>query len=183
MTQLGFKKGNNQMGRETISSQAGAWRLLTFMIFVFSVFLISYFGLIFGYKTFVVSQIDKKDKKIAELAAEIPSEQQEDFLEFQFQLINLQNILREHIMASKFFPLLEANIHSQVSLANIDLNIEESQAVIEGVAVSYEALSEQLKAFGNIPEILSYKINGSNLTEDNKIRFDTTLTLSPKLFK
>jgi len=180
---LSNKKTNNRLGREPISSEEGAWRLLTFMIFVFAVFLLSYFGLVFGYKNFVLAQINDKDKEIAELAAEVPEEQQDEFLQFQFQLINLQNILNNHILSSKFFPMLEANTNNEVSFVNLDLNIEESKVDIEAIASSYEVLSIQLAAFERIPEVLSFKINSAKIIENSRIQFDISLSLAPELFK
>jgi len=179
-----FAKDNlNERFRKEAVAPTGAWRLLSFMVFVFLVLLLSYFGLVFGYKNFVLAQIEKKEQELAALAEQVPKAEQDEFLKFQYQIINLKNLLNNHTAATKILPFLEANTNTQVSYAGLDLNVTEARASMQGSAQSYEVLAEQLAAYGRAPEIVRYKMNSAKLGEGGRVQFDITLFFKPEVFK
>lgn len=161
----------------------GAWRLMLFMLFVFLVFLTSYFGLVFGYQNYVEAQIQRKNQEIEALATQVPREEQDKFLKFQFQLINLQNLLNRHVSISTFFDLLESNTNSQVHYLDLDLNVVERRVNLRGQATSYEILGEQLSAYERLREIVRYSLNQARLGEGGRVTFDVALFLSPDIFQ
>lgn len=172
-----------RLSEEKVPAGGGAWRLLLFMAFVLGVFLLSYLGLVFGYKAYVKAQIEKRDQEIDSLAAQVPKEEQDEFLKFQFQLANLQNILNKHVVVSKLLPLIEANTNSQVFYTSLDVNTFESRVDLEATAVSFDVVAQQLSAYQRLPEVLRYQMTNARKIEGGRVSFDLTLFLSPKVFK
>jgi len=161
----------------------GAWKLMIFMVGVLIVFLITYFGLKFGYKTYLEAQINKIDAEIVNLSAEIPQEEQAQFLQFQYQLINLRNLLRDHVMSTRIFPLVEANTNQGVYYQTMNLEVGDKRITLRGVAQNYDRLAEQLEAYSRMPGVVRYQISNSTLSEKNQVNFDATLFLDPLILK
>ena len=172
-----------RVSKEPVPSGGGAWRLLTFMIFVLAVFLLSYFGLIFGYKNFVEAQIIKKDQELEELANQVPKEEQEEFLKFQYQIINLQSLLNKHVIASKVLPLIEANTNSQVYFSGFDIGVSAGRLNLQAVVPSYDVLAQQLAVFERLPAVMRYQISNARTAEGGRVQFDVSLFLKPEVFR
>ena len=173
----------SRVSREQTPASGGAWRLLLFMLFVLAVFLFSYLGLEFGYRRFLATQIERRETELTELAERVPREQQDEFLKFEFQLINLQKLLTRHVAASKALALLEANTHQRVSLRNLDLSVAERRINLQAVAESYGALTQQLAAYQRaVPSIARYQVSNVKASEGGRVVFDATLFLDPKVF-
>lgn len=153
------------------------------MGFVFMVFLASYFALVFGYKNFVQSQIAKREKELADLASAVPKAEQDEFLKFQYQVINLQKILGKHTGFSKILALLEANTNTQVFYKGLDVNINERRANINLVAQSYEVLAQQIQTFAKMPEVTRYEMTEARLAEGGRVQSAVSLFLAPEVFK
>lgn len=174
---------SGRSNREKVPSGGGAWKLLTFMIFVFAVFMFSYLGLVFGYKNFVKAQIEDRDAEIKELAAQVPKEQQDEFLKFQFQLMNLQTVLNKHVIGSKILPLLENNTHQQVFYKNLSINVADGRLDLDAVAASYDVLTQQLSAYELMPDLIRYQIGAIKIGEGGRIDFNVLLFLNTRVFQ
>lgn len=157
-------------------------RLLTVSFLFMLVALLSYFGLTFGYQPFLNSRIKNTDQKLQQLSGTVSKSDQEKFIQFYSQLVNFRKILDSHISLSGLFPTLEKLTNQKVFYSGADLKIKEKQLVLEGVAVSYAVLSEQLTAFGNDPAVEKYFLNQSQFS-DGKVQFKATLTLKEEMFK
>lgn len=181
MVQQGVKPSSNFLGSEP--EGAGGWRLVSFMTFVFAVFLASYFGLAFGYKSFVNGQIEDLDKEIADLAAQVPKEAQDEFLKFQFQLTNLKKLLNNHAVISRGIALVEANTHTQVFYSNADFDLKNGKITLRGTAASYEVLAQQLSAIQKMPEVSAFDIGTIQLVEGNRINFSVNLKINKNVFR
>lgn len=173
---------NNNAGREPAET-SGAWRLMMFMFFVGAVFLFAYLGLIFGYKPYVSAQIAKREKALEDLAAQVPKAEQDEFLKFQYQLIELKNLLAKHAAAAKLMPLLEANTNQDVFYRSLDLDVNTAKVSLRGAARSYDALAQQLAAFERSNDITRYQIGRVNLGEGGRVEFDASLFFNPAFFQ
>ena len=158
------------------------WRFFLFSLLVFITALVVYLGIGFGYKPFLTSQIEKQETAIAQLSQTIPKKQQEDFVAFYSQLVNLQRLLKDHIFASKIFPFLQANTNQLVYYTTVDLRAGERRLELEGVAANYGVFAQQLQAFSVAPEVESLIINDSNAS-GGRVKFRLSLILKPTLFK
>lgn len=169
--------------KEKVSITGGAWRLLSFMIFVFSVFFMSYLGLTLGYRTYLEAQINKKDQELNDLASQVSKEKQDEFLRLAFQLINLKDVLSKHVAARKILPFLEDTVNSVVFYRNLDLDVSTGRASFRAAAPSYEVLAEQLAAYQSQSQIARYQVTSARIGEGGKIDFNMVLYLKPEIFK
>ena len=171
---------------EPLSNQSGLtmlWprRLTIFSFVLFFFFLAGHPGFAFGYHPYVNKLIAERDAEIEELAQTIPKEDQENFLTFYSQLVNLKSILSRHPAGSRVFPYLESSTNQKVYFTRFDLDLRDKKATLDGVADSYDVLTEQLRVFEQSPEILSYTLGGVSQTGD-RVAFGLTLILRSSLF-
>jgi len=158
------------------------WRLFIFSLVLFSFAVLGYFGLRFGYSAYLEARLRLVDSQIADLARQIPKEQQDAYLGFYSQTVNLQTLLSRHVLASKIFPLLEANTNQGVFYARFDLNVTEKKLSVDGFARSYEILAQQLEAYRQLASLENSTVSESKLA-DGRVSFRATLNLKPEIFK
>lgn len=158
------------------------WRIFTFSLVFFSLSIVFYLGLRLGYRAFLDAQINEKDLEIAALAESVPVEEQEALIKFYSQLANLQEILNQHVIVSKIFPVLEKYTNKKVFYNGLGLNSKTRELTLDSVADSYEILAQQLEAFKQAPEVERLVINDSGV-KDNKVNFQLLLTLKEQVLK
>lgn len=151
------------------------WRLLLLSVVVLGLTVFVWAGLNFGYKPFLISQINKLDKEISDLGKVISPEDQENLLIFYSQIANLSQILKNHIVSSKVFPLLEQITNQKVYYNKFDLSLLDRGLSLEGQAQSLETLAQQLESFRETPEIERIAVKEAKLS-------GTTAQFSLKLF-
>lgn len=158
------------------------WKIFIFTIIIFGTVLGSYFGLILGYRPYLDSRIAAVQGDIDALSASVSLEDQQKFLKFYSQIVNLRGLLASHIAVDNFLAFLEKNTNKRVNYEIAALDIKHRELTLEGVTDSFATLSEQLVAIGQAPEVASYTLNQSQLTA-GKTRFRSVLTLKPEVFK
>lgn len=154
--------------------------MIAFVIFLAAI--LSYFGIIFGYQPFLESGIREKDGEISKLADSVSKQEQEKFIQFYSQLVNLKVLLDNHANASKAFPFLERVTHQKVFYQNATLKVPERELELEGAAESYLALAEQLESFARSSEVERYLLTQSQLKE-NLAQFKVVLKLKDTVLK
>jgi hypothetical protein len=157
------------------------WRLLVFVVIIFGVTVATYLGMTLGYKPYLDSQIKTLDAKITNLNQAVDEEQQKNLVGLYSQLVNIQSLLNSHPVASKFFDFLEKNTHQQIYYTALNLSLTEKSAKLEGIAVNYIILAQQLELFRKIPEIEKVFLDDSRLTEEGSIRFSIRLIFKSEL--
>ncbi len=170
----------DRMKAET-SKAAWPWKMFSFTLFILIIVVIVYAGLTFGYGPFLKKRITAVDAELNSLATKIPQEDQDNFIAFYSQLANVQNLLKQHVVASPVFPLLEKNTGERVQFVTMDLNIAEKRVNLEGTAGSYEMLTQQLDMLSKLPEINRYSIAESQLVE-GRVRFRVIIFLNDSFF-
>ena len=158
------------------------WRLFVASLIVLIVAGLYYAGLAFGYRTYLNNNIEKKDAEIAELAATIPKEDQARLMRFYNQIQGLKNLLDQHVINSKIFPLLEKNTNKKIAYNKLDLDVAQRSLNLDGIAESYQILAQQLEAFKQTPGVERFLINNSQLNQ-GVVRFNVTVVLKSELFK
>ena len=158
------------------------WRLFVASLIALIVAVLYYVGLAFGYRTYLNSGIEKKDAEIAELAASIPKEDQVRLMRFYNQIQSLKNLLDKHVINSKILSLLEKNTSKKVFYNKLDLDVAQRSLNLDGIAESYQILSQQLEAFKQAPEVERFLINNSQFNQ-GVVRFNLTVVLKSELFK
>jgi hypothetical protein len=151
-------------------------RLFAFSLLILTASLLIYVGLRFGYKPYLQNQIAEKEREIEQLAVSIPRENQEKLGAFYSQLLNLKNVLDNHVTASPIFSFLEKNTNKKVFYTRLDFDAKQNVFTLEGAAESYDILAEQLEAFNQAPDVKRFLINESQLS-GGRIRFKISVFL------
>jgi hypothetical protein len=170
-----------RMPRDQQETGGLPWRLFSLSFLLLIIACAVYLGLKFGYEPILSSRVNQLDIDLADLGAQIPEEQQAEFIRLYSQISNLQSVLKRHVMTSVVFPMIERNTHTEVSFTNFDLSVSENRLAIEGFARSYEVLAQQLEAWTNVKEVEKSYVAESQLTE-GRVRFRMVLQLSPTFF-
>jgi hypothetical protein len=157
------------------------WRFLMFSVLVAACAGVSVAGLALGYRPFLESRIAAQDAEIAALGKKISAAEQARFVRFYSQLVNLDRLLKRHVVITPLFDLIESRTHPQVMYAAMEARVADRKVVLEGSAASYRALADQLEIFSATPEIARVIVNDSSAL-DGKVRFRLTLTARAAVF-
>lgn len=92
-------------------------------------------------------------------------------------------LLKDHILLSSFFNLLESLTLQPVRFTSFSFIKEDDRATVSlrGEARSYASLAVQSKIFGENPNILNHQFSGLDLNKDGNVTFTWKATLNPKL--
>lgn len=157
------------------------WRFFLFSLLVAVTAVVAYTGLVYGYIPFLKSRIAAQDESLEQLGRIIPVKQQGEFVAFYSQLGNLQGILKNHVVMSRLFSILEANTNTRVHYTMFEARVPERMVSLEGAAPNYAVFAEQLQAFTRIPEVASVIVHDSNALL-GQVHFRIALTLQPSVF-
>jgi len=159
------------------------WRLLAISIFLFSLSLLGYLALSFGYETYLNGQIANTEAETAALTQKISADAQTKFIDVYSRLSNFKDLSSDHIYGTKLFPLLEKVTYPSVYYNNVELSVDDKRVILSGIAANFDALSRQLKLYDDEKaSIEAYILNQSRIVE-NQVNFRVTLIVSPKLFQ
>lgn len=159
------------------------WRLILFSFLIFAATLVIYVALALGYRPYLKHQVELKDTEIAQLAQTVPKEEQERFLTFYSQLVNLKSLLKNRIISAPLLGWLEEHTNSQVFFTSFNLLTKNREMVLEGVADSYDVLAEQIEVFRKASELERYSIQQSLKTPDHRVRFRVNLIFKPDFLR
>lgn len=171
----------SRLGAEKISG--GTWRLFIFSLFVFATMFVGYLGLKLGYGSFIAGQISSVDADLDELAMTALPEEQEAYARFYFQLINLQELLNNHVFASHIFPLIEDRTNKDVAFTALNLNIPQNQANLSGAAKDYQVFAEQLYSFEKSPKVTKVNTQGANADAAGFVTFRLDIGVAPNVLR
>lgn len=162
---------------------AGApWKVFLFSILLFGTVVAGYAGLRAGYMPYVSGRLASVNANLAALAEAVPEKEQTNLFRFYSQLVNLKGLLDKHVVASKIPAFLEKTTNARVAYTNVSVDVVRRNVMLEGLTDRYETLAEQLEAVRQSPDVESYLLQESRLTE-GKVRFRISATLRPALFR
>ncbi len=152
------------------------WRFLMVSFVIFLTSILIYLGLAFGYKPFLNRAIAEKDAQIMEQAASVKKEDQDKLIQVYSQMINIKSLLSGHIFPSGIFAMLEQKTHPKVYFTGADFKADEGSLELDGLTVSFSALSEQLEIFSKTAEIEKYTLRQAQQSGD-LVQFQLALKL------
>ncbi len=159
------------------------WRLLIFsgVLFLLSIFI--YFGLHFGYESYLDSQSQKLDAQLAQLSNSVSQEDQQNFIAFYSQLSNLKQVMGTHAFSGNVFSFLEANTLPQVFYTEAQYDGTSSGVSLSGTANSLTMLAAQLAQFNKAPQVMNASLNTMGFDpKTNVVSFSMDLTFQPDFF-
>ncbi|MCP6720198.1 MAG: hypothetical protein KJI72_02675 [Patescibacteria group bacterium] len=158
------------------------WRLLIFSLILFGFSLFVFFGLRFGYNSYIDTRTGDLDEKIGNLSGQVSQEEQQSFINFYSQLVNLKKVLDRHDFTASIFSFLEKNTLGKISYIDADFTVLDSSLTLKGAAASSESLINQLTLFDESLEVDRVVLNQMNSSKDG-VTFGVTLFFNPDFFK
>lgn len=155
--------------------------MFTSTLFFLAIFI--YAGLVFGYKPFLRSQVNKLNDRIQSFGQQVSLEDQTKIVSFYSQLANVKTILGNHVFVSPVFRLLEKTTQGNVFFTKLALTVASRQMLLGGLAKSLNDATEQVQIFQNQPEVERVVLNNLGAGQGGRWQFDITLTLTPGFFK
>lgn len=159
------------------------WRLLVFSFVLLAFTTAIYFGLRFGYNSYLDTQTKNIDKQLDDLSHQVKVEDQKSFINFYSQLSNLKRVLDNHKSTLNIFPFLEKNTLSLVYYTEASFLSENGTLVIKGEADSSETLVNQMNVFDRTPELKSVSLDQMNFDpRGGSVNFGATLVFNGEFF-
>ncbi|KKS82684.1 MAG: hypothetical protein UV58_C0007G0035 [Candidatus Wolfebacteria bacterium GW2011_GWC1_43_10] len=165
MADLNFSSVTPRSHKEEVSSVGFPWRIFVIALVVFGLTLVLWAGMSFGYTPYIKSEIKKVEAELDTLSTTFDESQQKDFISFYSQLYNIRNLSATHTYPSKIFDFIESSIYPTVRLSNLQVNLASGETRIEGIAVDYETLANQISALKNNTSVESVSLDTSRKAE------------------
>lgn len=170
-----------QLGREPSRTPGWAGQILMFSGTIFFISLVIYFGLNFGYKTYLNSTVKKLQDQVATFSQQISVEDQKKIISFYSQISNLKTALTNHVFSSQLFSWLEKNTQVNVFFDKFNLNVANNQLSLSGVAKTMDDVNQQLVIFQSQENVSKLALGSVNFT-GGIWRFETVLSFHPGYF-
>lgn len=158
------------------------WRLLIFTIIIFAFSIVIYFGLRYGYENYLTQQADTLDKQINQLTSQVNQTDQQNFINFYSQLINLRTVLSSHDFSSNAFGFLEKNTIGSVYYTQASFSLDGSDLNLNGEAASADALVQQMSIFDKSPALASVNLNQLSFDSKGAVGFSVHLVFNDNYF-
>ncbi|MFH1192870.1 MAG: hypothetical protein V1656_00950 [Candidatus Jorgensenbacteria bacterium] len=129
------------------------WRLLVFSIVIFALTFFIYFGIRFGYTAFLEQKSSDLDVSLDALSNEVNVVDQDKFVSFYSQIVNLKTALDRHLFGANPFAFLEQNVIGGVVFTEARFKSVERTLALQGKAPSFDVIAQQMAVFGKVREV------------------------------
>jgi hypothetical protein len=157
------------------------WRLLVFSIALFAFSLLIYFGIKLGYSVYLEGRIAEVDVALAVLTGEVTTAEQEQFVGFYSQIVNLKSVLERHEYGGNIFAFLEKYTLPEVQFTEAELNAEERTLSLRGNGPSLDAVGQQLAALETAPGVARVLLRDVNA--EGRATFSFTIMFTDAFFE
>ncbi|MCL4404008.1 hypothetical protein M1432_01550 [Patescibacteria group bacterium] len=155
------------------------WRLFVFSLVLFLLSVLIYFGLKFGYESYLQKQSDGLDTQLAQLSNQISQQDQQQFVGFYSQLVNLKTVLGSHAFTGNVFPFLEKDTLPQVYYTDAKFSASGDVLSLTGQAASLQVLAEQTAEFEQASELQSATLLATSFNPGGTVNFSLQLVFNP----
>jgi hypothetical protein len=152
------------------------WKLFVFSLLLFAFSLLVYFGLSIGYKSYLTNVSKSYDEKMIALSNSISEEDQQRFINIFSQIINLKDVLDEHLFVFNVFPFLEENTLDKVFYRQAQFNAQTRTLTLEGEAENLQVLAAQLVQFDKAKEVESSNLTNMRFNPKGNTSFGISIT-------
>lgn len=157
------------------------WRILIMSMVLFGLSLFVYFGLRFGYESYLEVRAENIDKEMEGLSTKVSETDQARLVNFYSQLVNLSKVLDRHIFPANMFSFLERNTLGTVYYLQADYRNEEGVLILQGQAATPETVTNQMAAFEKSPSVSRVVLNDLSTSKLGS-QFNLSVVLDPVYF-
>lgn len=164
--------------------QATQWQrvLLYLLIFFVIVFIISYFLLANLEESSSIYNQELEIKIAQGRTAQRISLEEESF-EQKKKIETIYPFLEAHTLSSKFFEFLESKTHPRIFFSKLNLNTEESKAILTGATDSFSTLDQQLLVFNQDSLVEDLLLTAAGLNKQGGVDFNLEIYLNNNFFQ
>ncbi|MDP3975143.1 MAG: hypothetical protein Q8P88_02575 [Candidatus Jorgensenbacteria bacterium] len=157
------------------------WRLLVFAIALFAFSLLVYFGVKIGYTKYLEDRIVGVDAALLALSGEVTSEEQEQFVNFYSQIVNLKTVLDKHPYGGNIFTFLERFTLPEVQFVEAELDADDRVLTLRGNGPSIDIVGQQLAALESASGVARVLLRDVNVA--GRVTFSLTIFFSDSFFE
>lgn len=157
------------------------WRIMLFAVVILGLSIFVYFGLRFGYRSYLISQKEQLEQKTTTLANQVSAEEQEKLIGFYSQLTNLKKVLDTHSFNSNVFGFLEKNTLPTIFFDEVNFIASDNSLTLKGQAASLRNLVNQMAVFDGASELTRVVLNQTSFDKGNTV-FALTINFKQEFF-
>ncbi|MEK7626559.1 MAG: hypothetical protein AAB399_00095 [Patescibacteria group bacterium] len=176
----GQPKSLNEQFIPEIAAVGLPWRLMVFSGVLFGLSILIYFGMSIGYKSYLEAKSASMDSQLEELSNSISQKEQQKFVGFYSQIVNLKSVLDKHIFSANIFSFLEKNALPHTFYTEANFNSTSYSLELNGRVPSLQALAQQLAQLEKAPEIHSAMLESTNFNQGGTVDFIISLNFQPE---
>ena len=158
------------------------WRLLVFSGFLFGFAVFVFLGLKFGYGTYLGARTAGVGEDLEALASEVGGGELDRLVGFYSQLVNIENVLREHSFSVNTLPFLESNTISGAYWTSASFSKEGFGLELKGKGRAVSDVVEQLAVFDRAPQVSSVALKDMSF-DGFEVNFGVSLKLKKDFFE
>jgi len=143
-------------------------------------------GAVFGYQKYLESVIAVKTEALVQARAQIDERQVEEFVRLQERFISGRELLNDHVTASNFLSLLEAETLANVRFEDLELIVADDRSAtvsMTGVARNFNTLAAQSNEIAAQRDFKRAIFSEISLNPNNTVSFTLTAALDPRLIR
>jgi len=164
--------------------QAAQWEkvLLYVLMFLVVVLTISYFLLAnLEERSGVYNQ--ELEIKIAQGRTTQRISLEEESFEQKKKIETIFPFLEAHTLSLEFFEFLESKTHPRIFFSKLNLNTEESKAILTGTTDSFSTLDQQLLVFNQDSLVEDLLLTAASLNKQGGVDFNLEIYLNKNFFQ
>jgi len=119
------------------------------------------------------AQVGSKEDKKTEVKVLTAKEKINDFSE----------LLQGHKRASSFFAFLEETCHPKIWFSEVELNLEQTRALLSGKTSNFQTLGQQIFIFREQASIARVELINLSIGQEGETEFNFYLYFKPQIFQ
>ncbi len=171
----------NQLSREPAETPGWSFGVIFFSAILLAIVVVVYCFLVFVYGPYLNAALTSVQGKIAALDQSIASGDETQLVNFYSQVVNLQYVLANHIVFSRFFDWLAANTEAIVHYTQFSFS-SGNQVTLSAIAATEADVNQQIAIFESSPVV--QKMVVSNVEVANAAgswTFSVSLSMDPSV--
>lgn len=185
MDQQGTQQVNRQVSEEFLTEKLPVgwpWKILVSGVFLFSLTVFIYIALQFGYSAYLSAEEKKVDTLTTQLEKQVTAEDRTSFVNFYSQVVNLKQVLSQHLFSYNVFSFLEKSTLPTITYTSAAMDNDAHSLTVEGVANAFDAVAGQVAVFEEQPEVLLASLEKVTLTGAHAV-FSIKVTFLDSFFE
>lgn len=158
-----------------------SWRIFMFSLFILITTVVFYFGLAYGFKSYLNSKVNNLKEEEVKIRQSISPQDEKNLILFYSQIYNIKKILDNRVSLSNFLIWLSKNIHPDIVLTTLSFDINNNQIGLGGVSKQRKSALEQALIFQRNENLESVTLNNlRGVVLDKEIQWQFNLVLKLK---